>query len=93
MIKNNEEVKDSITETEIVTEKREQEMERMKMIGEKEEGAANIPQMIIMIEVIMTIRKEIEVAEVIILLTQGNMRNMSRVIHGETKVMVNIYVL
>ena len=93
MIKNNEEVIDSITETEIVTEKREQEMERMKMIGEKEEGSAIISQMSIMIEVIMIIRKEIELAEVIILLTQGNMRNMSRVIHGETKVMVNIYVM
>ena len=80
MIKNKEEVIDSITETEIVTETREQEMERMKMIGEKGEGAAIIPQMIIMIEVIMTIRKEIEVAEVTTLRTQENTKNMSRMI-------------
>ena len=74
---------DSITEIEIMTEIREQEMVRMKMTEERGEEAAIMQQMIIMIEVIMIIKKGIEVAEVIILLTVENMKNMSRLIPEE----------
>ena len=80
---------DSITKIEIVTEIREQEMVRMKMTEERGEEAAIMQQMIIMIEVIMIIKKGIEVAEVIILLTVENMKNMSRLIPEEIQVSYN----
>ena len=84
---------DSITEIEIeiMTEIREQEMVRMKMTEERGEEAAIMQQMIIMIEVIMIIKKGIEVAEVIILLTVENMKNMSRLIPEEIQVSNNNY--
>ena len=82
---------DSITKIEIVTEIREQEMVRMKMTEERGEEAAIMQQMIIMIEVIMIIKKGIEVAEVIILLTVENMKNMSRLIPEEIQVSYNNY--